>query len=120
MKAHTLWTKAAAGLGTVALALTMSACSHHGLLTDQKSGEIRTEQSAQQQASTDQTVATAPVPANAQGTTAAATTPAIISGPAAVDSTGRVYTSSSVGSAGNGSATGLNTDVNIVPKQAKS
>ena len=120
MKAHTLLTKAAAGLGTVALALAMSACSHHSTLAaDQTTGEIRTEQTAQAQSSSGTVVGTAPAPANAQGTTASST-PAIISGPAAVDSTGRVYTSSSVGSAGNASATGLNTNVNIVPKPAES
>ena len=119
MKAHTLLTKAAAGLGTVALALAMSACSHHSVAAGQTTGEIRTEQASQQQSSSGEVLGTAPAPANAQGTTAA-TTPAVISGPAAVDSTGRVYTSSSVGSAGNASATGLNTNVNIVPKPAGS
>src|SRR5437762_1919855 len=119
MKAHTLLTKAAAGLGTVALALAMSACSHHSALAGQDSGEIRTEQAAQQQATSDTTIANAPAPANAQGVSGTQT-PAIISGPAKVDSTGRVYTSSSVGAAGNASATGLNTDVNIVPKPTES
>ena len=120
MKAQTLLTKAAAGLGTVALALAMSACSHHSTLAaDQTTGEIRTEQTAQTQSSSGTVVGTAPAPANAQGTTASST-PAVISGPAAVDSTGRVYTSSSVGSAGNASATGLNTNVNIVPKPVES
>src|SRR5205814_8434823 len=56
----------------------------------------------------------APAPANAQATSNPGT-PAVISGPAAVDSTGRVYTSSSVGSAGNAAAVGTNTNVNIVP-----
>jgi|SRR5438105_11374026 len=116
MKAHTLLTKAAAGLGTAALALVLGGCSHHNALAGQDSGEIRTEQAAQAQAtSSDQVVANAPVPANAQGATGT-TTPAIISGPAKVDNSGRLYTSSSVGSAGNASATGLNTNVNIVPK----
>jgi hypothetical protein len=122
MKAHTLLTKAAAGLGTVALALAMSACSHNQSVAQssgQTTGEIRTEQASQQQSSSGQVLGTAPAPANAQGTTAS-NTPAIISGPAAVDSTGRVYTSSSVGSAGNASGTGLNTNVNIVPKPAES
>jgi hypothetical protein len=122
MKAQTLLTKAAAGLGTVALALAMSACSHTTLAESagQTTGEIRTEQAAQQQpTSSGQILGTAPAPANAQGITASST-PAIISGPAAVDSTGRVYTSSSVGSAGNAAGTGLNTNVNIVPKPAES
>jgi len=120
MKAQTLLKKAAAGLGTVALALAMSACSHHTTLAEgQTTGQIRTEQTSQVQSSSGEVIGTAPAPANAQGTTAAST-PAVISGPAAVDSTGRVYTSSSVGSAGNASSTGLNTNVNIVPKPAES
>jgi hypothetical protein len=120
MKAQTLLTKAVAGLGTVALALAMSACSHHTTLAEgQTAGQIRTEQTSQVQSSSGEVIGTAPAPANAQGTTAVST-PAVISGPAAVDSTGRVYTSSSVGSAGNASATGLNTNVNIIPKPAES
>ena len=43
MKAQTLWTKAAAGLGTVALALTLGGCSHHSAIAGQDSGEIRTD-----------------------------------------------------------------------------
>src|SRR5205814_7556941 len=96
-----------------------SACSHHSALAGVDSGEIRTDQTAQQQASPDQVIATAPAPSNAQGTTVT-TTPAIISGPAKVDNSGRVYTSSSVGSTGNASGTGLNTNVNIIPKQTTS
>ena len=121
MKSQTLL-KAAAGLGTVALALAMSACSHNQSVAQsagQTTGEIRTEQASQQQSPSGQVLGTAPAPSNAQGTTASSS-PAIISGPAAVDSTGRVYTSSSVGSAGNASGTGLNTNVNIVPKPAES
>ena len=45
-------------------------------------------------------------------------TPAVISGPAAVDNTGRAYTSSSAGGAGNGSAIGTNTNVNLIPKSS--
>jgi len=45
MKAHTLLTKAAAGLGTVALALAMSACSHN-TAANTDYGNIRTEQTA--------------------------------------------------------------------------
>src|SRR5579859_7441187 len=98
MKATTLWTKAAAGLGTVALVAMMSACSHHSLVqtSDQTTGEIRTEASAQQNDATPgNTLGTAPAPANAQ-TASAPSTPAVISGPATVDNSGRVYTSSSV------------------------
>jgi hypothetical protein len=122
MKAQTLLTKVAAGLGTVALALAMSACSHHTSVAQsagQTTGEIRTEQSAQQQSSSGEVLGTAPAPSNTQGTSASST-PAVISGPAAVDSTGRVYTSSTVGSAGNASGTGTNTNVNIVPKTSSS
>jgi hypothetical protein len=118
MKAQTLLTKAAAGLGTVALALAMSACSHNTATTSDY-GNVRTEQTSQQQATPDQVIAAAPAPANAAGVTEPAA-PAIISGPAKVDNSGRLYTSSSVGSAGNGSGTGLNTNVNIVPKETKS
>ncbi len=120
MKAQTLLTKAAAGLGTVALALAVSACSHTSQVQSagQTTGEIRTEQTAQAQSTSGAVLGTAPAPANAQGVSAPST-PAVISGPAAVDSTGRVYTSSSVGSAGNASATGLNTNVNIIPKPAE-
>jgi len=117
MKAHTLLTKAATGLGTVALALTLGACSHHSATAGQDYGNIRTEQTAQQNASSDQVIAAAPAPANTQGTTATTSTPAIISGPAKVDESGRLYTSSSVGATGNASGTGLNTNVNIIPKQ---
>ena len=117
MKAHTLLTKVAAGLGSAVFALALGACSHHSLATGQDSGEIRTEQSAQNQATTGNTIANAPAPSNAQGVSEPST-PAIISGPAKVDNSGRVYTSSSVGSTGNASATGLNTNVNIIPKPA--
>ncbi|HYS52996.1 MAG TPA: hypothetical protein VER58_04425 [Thermoanaerobaculia bacterium] len=120
MKAHTLLTKAAAGLGAVALTLAMGACSHSkSVAENQTTGEIRTEQASQQQASSGAVLGTAPAPANAQGVSAPST-PAVISGPAAVDNSGRVYTSSSVGSAGNASSTGLNTNVNIIPKPAQS
>jgi len=123
MKAHTLLTKAATGLGTVALALTLGACSHTPLAKSGQGdyGTLRTEQSAQQNDATPgNTVASAPAPSNTQGTSANPGTPAIISGPAKVDNTGRVYTSSSVGSTGNASATGLNTNVNIIPKNQPS
>ena len=122
MKAHTLLTKAAAGLSAVALTLAMGACSHSRTVTEttsQQTGEIRTEQTSQQQASSGEVLGTAPAPSNAQGVSAPST-PAIISGPAAVDNSGRVYTSSSVGSTGNASGTGLNTNVNIIPKPAQS
>ena len=123
MKAHTLFTKATAGIGSLALAFAMSACSHHTSMAEQSgqnTGEIRTEQAATQSTSSGETLGTAPAPANTQGTVSNPGTPAVISGPAAVDSTGRVYTSSSVGSSGNASAVGTNTNVNIVPKNGSS
>ena len=123
MKAHTLWTKAAAGLGSVALALTLGACSHTPLAQSGQGdyGTLRTEQAAQQnEATPGNTVATAPAPSNTQDAAGNPGTPAIISGPAKVDNSGRVYTSSSVGSTGNASATGLNTNVNIIPKNQSS
>jgi hypothetical protein len=121
MKSDTLFTKVAASMGTVALALTLSACSSSTKVTQgQDYGQIRTEQAAMQQpVPPDQVIATAPAPKNAQGVEAPAA-PAVIPGPAKVDETGRVYTSSSVGSAGNASATGLNTNVNIIPKKTSS
>jgi hypothetical protein len=123
MKAQTLFTKAAAGLGSVALAITLGGCAHHSALdtSGQTTGEIRTEASAQQNdAKPGNVLGTAPAPSNTQASSGNPGTPAIISGPAAVDNSGRVYTSSAVGSAGNGSSTGLNTNVNIIPKQSTS
>jgi hypothetical protein len=119
MKEQTLTTKVAAGLSTVVLALAVSACSTHKLAAGTDSGEIRTEQSAQQNVTPAQAIGEAPAPANTQGA-AATSTPAVISGPAKVDSTGRAYTSSSTGGSGNASAVGLNTDVNMIPKKANS
>jgi hypothetical protein len=62
---------------------------------------------------------TAPAPNNTAGV-GSTSTPAVISGPAAVDSSGRAYTSSSVGSVGNSSVVGTNTNVNLIPKKTKS
>lgn len=122
MKAHTLFNKAAAGLATVALALFMGACSHHtSVAQDQQGyGQMRTEQSAQNDTTSGTTVATAPAPSNTQASASNPGTPAVISGPAQVDNTGRVYTSSAAGGAGNAAAVGLNTNVNIVPKNGSS
>jgi hypothetical protein len=117
MKANSLFTKAAAGVGSLALVVAMSACSHHTSMAQQsgqQTGEIRTEQPAATN-STSETLGTAPAPANTQAQPSNPGTPAVISGPAAVDNTGRVYTSSSVGSAGNASSVGTNTNVNITP-----
>ena len=76
MKAHTLLTKAAAGLSAVALTLAMGACSHSRTVTEttsQQTGEIRTEQTSQQQASSGEVLGTAPAPSNAQGVSAPST-----------------------------------------------
>ena len=120
MKAHTLFSKTAAGVGSLAIVFAMSACSHHSSMAEQagqNTGEIRTEQTAQSNpTSGGEVLGTAPAPANTQAVSNPGT-PAVISGPAAVDSTGRVYTSSSVGSAGNAAAVGTNTNVNIVPQK---
>ena len=114
MKADTLFKKTTATLGATVLAVALGACSTHRAVdtTAQTTGEIRTEQSATTQATSDQTLGTVAAPANAQGVSAPST-PAVISGPAAVDKSGNAYTSSSVGAAGNGSGTGLNTNVNV-------
>jgi hypothetical protein len=123
MKANTLFSKTAAGIGSLAIVFAVSACSHHTTMAQQagqNAGEIRTEQTAQASTSGGEVLGTAPAPANAQAQPSNPGTPAVISGPAAVDSTGRVYTSSSVGSAGNAAAVGTNTNVNIVPKNTTS
>lgn len=115
MKADTLLKKTTATIGAAALALALGACSTHRAVdtTAQTTGEIRTEQASQAQVTTnDQVLGTAAAPANTQGAVAPST-PAVISGPAAVDKSGNLYTSSAVGAAGNGSGTGLNTNVQI-------
>src|SRR4051794_20022668 len=118
MKKETFLKKAVAGLGTAALVIAMGACAHHTSTADQGYGAIRTEQPA---ATNDNGTAVAVVaaPANTQGVSGTST-PAVIPGPAAVDSTGRAYTSSSVGSAGNSATVGTNTNVNLVPKKVGS
>jgi hypothetical protein len=121
MKADTLLKKTTATVGAAVLTLAMGACSTHRAVdtTAQTTGEIRTEQASQAQASSGETLGTVPAPTNMQGAVAPST-PAVISGPAAVDKSGNAYTSSSVGSAGNGSGTGLNTNVNIKAQPAPS
>jgi len=118
MRTETFLKKAVAGLGSAALVVAMSACAHHNAAADNGYGQIRTEAPA----TTDNsgtTVAAVAAPANTQGVSGTST-PAAISGPVAVDSTGRAYTSSSVGSAGNASGVGTNTDTDLVPKKASS
>ena len=119
MKKETFLRKLSVVLSLAILVVGASACSHHSATAGQDYGQVRTEASATESTSSDQVVGTSPAPSNAQNVEGT-TTPAIISGPAKVDSTGRAYTSSSVGSAGNASATGLNTNVNIIPEKSTS
>src|SRR5436190_7147891 len=118
MKTETFLKKMSAIATAVILVVAVSACAHHAVTEGQDYGQVRTEASATTQStSSDQVVGTAPAPANAQNVEGT-TTPAVISGPAKVDNSGRAYTSSSVGAAGNSSATGLNTNVNIIPEKS--
>ena len=119
MKTETFLRKLSVVLTAAILIVAVSACAHHKATEGQDYGQVRTEASSTQSTSSDQVVGTAPAPANAQNVEGA-TTPAIISGPAKVDSSGRAYTSSSVGSTGNASGTGLNTNVNIIPEKSAS
>ena len=119
MKTETFLRKLSVVLTAAILIVGVSACAHHKATEGQDYGQVRTEASSTQATSSDQVVGTAPAPANAQNVEGT-TTPAVISGPAKVDSSGRAYTSSSVGSAGNASGTGLNTNVNIVPEKSAS
>jgi hypothetical protein len=118
MRTETFLKKAVAGLGSAALVVAMSACAHHNAAADNQYGQIRTEAPATAD-NGGTTVAAVAAPANAQGVSGTST-PAAISGPVAVDSTGRAYTSSSVGSAGNASGVGTNTDTNLIPKKTAS
>jgi hypothetical protein len=118
MRTETFVKKAVAGLGSAALAIALTACAHHDVAADQGYGQIRTEAPATADNS-GATVATVQAPANTAGV-GTSPTPAVISGPAAVDNTGRAYTSSSVGSTGNGSGIGTNTNVNLIPKKTGS
>jgi len=117
MKAGNLLNKTLAGLGSAALVITLSACAHHDVATDQY-GQIRTEAAA----TTDNsgaTIGTVSAPQNTAGV-GTSSTPAAISGPAAVDNSGRAYTSSAAGGTGNGSSVGTNTNVNLIPKKSSS
>src|SRR5437588_8562403 len=118
-KTETFLRKLSVVLTAAILIVGVSACAHHKATEGQDYGQVRTEASSTQATSSDQVVGTAPAPANAQNVEGT-TTPAVISGPAKVDSSGRAYTRRSVGSAGNASGTGLNTNVNIVPQKSAS
>src|SRR3954451_2031226 len=119
MKTETFLRKLSVVLSAAILVIGVSACSHHSATAGQDYGQVRTEASATESTTGDQVVGNAPAPSNAQNVEGT-TTPAIISGPAKVDSSGRAYTSSSVGSTGNASGTGLNTNVNIIPEKSTS
>lgn len=119
MNTGTFLRKLSVALTAAILVVGVAACAHHSATEGQDYGQVRTEASSSATTSSDQVVGTAPAPANAQNVEGAST-PAIISGPAKVDNSGRAYTSSSVGSAGNSSATGLNTNVNIIPEKSAS
>jgi hypothetical protein len=118
MKKETFLKKAVAGIGSAALVIAMGACAHHTSTADQGYGQIRPEGSATTSGNST-VVAVAAAPANAEGV-GTTSTPSVIPGPAAVDSTGRAYTSSSVGSAGNSNVVGTNTNVNLIPKKTTS
>jgi outer membrane biosynthesis protein TonB len=117
MNTQKLLTKVAVSISAATLAIALGACAHHAVTAGDDYGQVRTEAAAQQNTSNDQVIGTAPAPSNAQNVTTPST-PAVIAGPAKVDSTGRAYTSSTVGSAGNGSGTGTNTNVNMIPQTA--
>ena len=119
MKTETFLKKVSIALSLAILIVGVSACAHNKATEGQDYGQVRTEASSTESTSSEQVVGTAPAPSNAQNVEGT-TTPAIISGPAKVDSTGRAFTSSSSGGAGNSSATGLNTNVNIVPEKSTS
>lgn len=119
MKTETFLKKFSVALSLAILIVGVSACAHNKATEGQDYGQVRTEASSTESTSSDQVVGTAPAPTNAQNVEGT-TTPAIISGPAKVDSTGRAFTSSSSGGAGNSSATGLNTNVNIIPEKSSS
>lgn len=118
MKTETFLKKVSIGLSLAILIVGVSACATNKATDGQDYGQVRTETTTESTTS-EQVVGTAPAPANAQNVEGT-TTPAIISGPAKVDSTGRAFTSSSSGGAGNSSATGLNTNVNIIPQKSTS
>ena len=118
MKTETFLKKVSVALSATILIVGVSACAHNKATDGQDYGQVRTEATAES-TSSGQVVGTAPAPSNAQNVEGT-TTPAIISGPAKVDNSGRAYTSSSAGGAGNSSAIGLNTNVNIIPQKSTS
>lgn len=118
MKKETFIKSAVAGLGSAAFAITLTACAHHNATADQGYGQIRPNEPTAA-ADSSKTVGTVTAPANTEGVSGT-TTPAALPGPAAVDSSGRAYTSSSAGGAGNDTAVGTNTNVNLIPKKTNS
>lgn len=118
MKKETFIKSAVAGLASAAFAIALTACAHHNATADQGYGQIRPNEPTAA-ADSSKTVGTVTAPANTEGVTGT-TTPAALPGPAAVDSSGRAYTSSSSGGAGNDTAVGTNTNVNLIPKKTNS
>jgi hypothetical protein len=118
MKKENIIKKAVAGLGSAAFAIALTACAHHNAAANQGYGQIRPEDPTAT-ADSSKTVGTVTAPANTEGVSGM-TTPSAIPGPAAIDSTGRAYTSSAVGSAGNDANVGTNTNVNLIPKRVNS
>lgn len=118
MKKENIIKKAVAVLGSAAFAITLAACAHHNAAADNGYGQIRPGEPTAS-ADSSKTVAVVTAPANSEGVSGT-TTPSALSGPAAVDSSGRAYTSSSAGGAGNDTAVGTNTNVNLIPKKTGS
>src|SRR4051794_1605600 len=98
MNVRTLINRTATAAGFAAMIIFSSACAHHNDTTAENTdfGHVG------QEGATTQATNTSPTP---------------IPGPAKVDSDGRVYTSSSVGSTGNADNVGTNTNVNVIPGQ---
>src|SRR6266849_4784069 len=95
MIVRTLINKTATAAGFAAMVVFSSACAHHNSTTAANDfGHVG------QEGPTTQVSSTSPPP---------------IPGPAKVDSSGNVYTSSSVGSTGNADNVGTNTNVTAVP-----
>ena len=120
MNVRTLIQKTATATAFAAMAIFAGACSHNKAAGD--FGHVDNSQ-ASMTSSTNQAdtavnnngdVTNAPAVTNV----AANATP--IPGPAKVDSTGNAYTSSAAPGTGNAAAVGTNTNVNLIPKSAKS
>lgn len=116
MNTQKLPKRIAVSIGAATLALAVVACAHHSATVGDDYGQVRTDAVAQKDVTHDQVIGTMPAPSNTQNGTSSST-PAVIPGPAKVDNSGAAYTSSSSGGSGNGSLTGLNTNVNMIPQR---